>query len=220
MAAPARADTVDLDYVECSVTVTRPLIGSSSSPIWTAARTGLAQVTANAVLLTFDPDDDGDPKRKVIARATAYTVDLERLDDIVDAFDEMGGEAFEVVENVMSDTALFDALDAKDGSSFAREMVSQLVVVESVTVDAHYRGQRIGPRLLTTLVDTVAGPGDQTLIVLRAQPLQWQDLSEHELRRAQKKVGASYESIGFAHLRDGIYWRHNMFIGAENLEAP
>jgi GNAT superfamily N-acetyltransferase len=97
--------------------------------------------------------------------------------------------------------------------------VSQLVIVEGVFVEPPYRGQRLGPRLLTTLVETVTGTGRETLIVLRAQPVPWEHLSEIEFRRSRKKVAASYESVGFAHFRDNIYWRHNAFVGTENLEA-
>ena len=69
------------------------------------------------------------------------------------------------------------------------------------------------------MVEAVTGTGTEALIVLRAQPVPWEHLSEIELRRSRKKVAASYEGVGFAHFRQNIYWRHNAYIGTENLEA-
>jgi GNAT superfamily N-acetyltransferase len=205
---------VDLEDLECTVTVSRPLVGAPGSVIWTELPSGVAKVSADATLYTFDHDDE--PERRVVACASAYTVDLDRVRDVVYAFDQVGGEAFEIAESILGDDDIFEWLDARE--PLVGEQVSQLVIVEGVSVEEQYRGQRLGPRLLTTLVETVAGTGMETLIVLRAQPVPWEHLTEMELRRGRKKVAASYESVGFAHFRNNIYWRHNAFIGTENLE--
>lgn len=217
-AVVARID-VDLEDVECTVTITRPLVGVPDSVIWTELPSGVAKISADAWLHIFDDDDDDDkePERRVIARASAYTVDLGRVGDVVDVFDQVGGEAFEIAESILGDDDIFEWLDSRD--PLVGEQVSQLVIVEGVFVEEPYRGQRLGPRLLTTLVETVTGTGTETLIVLRAQPVPWEHLSEVELRRSRKKVAESYEGVGFAHFRHNIYWRHNAFIGTENLEA-
>lgn len=208
---------VDLEDVECIVKITRPLVGVPDSVIWTELPSGVAKVSTDATLYIFDEDDDGKPERRVIARASAYTIDLARVGDVVDAFDQVGGEAFEIAELILGSDNILDMLDASD--PLVGEQVSQLVIVEHVSVEEPYRGQRLGPRLLTTLVETVTGTGTETLIVLRAQPVPWEHLSEIELRRSRKKIATSYESVGFAHFHDNIYWRHNAFIGTENLEA-
>lgn len=217
-AVVARLD-VDLMHVECTVKVSRPLVGVPDSVIWTELPSGVAKISADAALHTFDEDDevDGEPERRVIAHASAYTVDLDRVGDVVDVFDQVGGEAFEITESILGDKNIFEWLESRD--PLVGEQVSQLVIVEGVFVEEPYRGQRLGPRLLTTLVETVTGTGAESLIVLRAQLVPWEHLSEIELRRSRKKVAASYEGVGFAHFRDNIYWRHNAFIGTENLEA-
>ena len=215
-AVVARLD-VDLTDIECIVKVTRPLVGVPDSVNWTELPSGVAKISADATLYIFDDDDEGEPERRVIARATAYTVDLDRVGDVVDVFDQVGGEAFEITESILGDENVFEWLDSRD--PLVGEQVSQLVIVEGVFVEPPYRGQRLGPRLLTTLVETVTGTGRETLIVLRAQPVPWEHLSEIEFRRSRKKVAASYESVGFAHFRDNIYWRHNAFVGTENLEG-
>lgn len=204
-AVVARLD-VDLTDIECIVKVTRPLVGVPDSVNWTELPSGVAKISADATLYIFDDDDEGEPERRVIARATAYTVDLDRVGDVVDVFDQVGGEAFEITESILGDENVFEWLDSRD--PLVGEQVSQLVIVEGVFVEPPYRGQRLGPRLLTTLVETVTGTGRETLIVLRAQPVPWEHLSEIEFRRSRKKVAASYESVGFAHFRDNIYWRH------------
>ncbi|MGA1827076.1 hypothetical protein [Microbacterium sp.] len=215
MSAVVERIEVDLKDVECTVRLTRPLVGVPGSVVWTELPSGVAKISADAALHIFD--DDKETERRVIARASAYTVDLDRVGDVVDVFDQVGGEAFEIAESILSDENIFEWLDARD--PLVGEQVSQLVIVEGVFVEEPYRGQRLGPRLLTTLVETVTGTGTETLIVLRAQPVPWEHLSEIELRRSRKKVAASYESVGFAHFRHDIYWRHNAFIGTENLEA-
>lgn len=208
---------VDLEDVECTVKITRPLVGVLDSVIWTELPSGVAKVSADATLYIFDDDDDREPEHRVIARASAYTIDLNRVGDVVDVFDQVGGEAFEIAESILGDDDIFEWLEARD--PLGGEQVSQLVIVEGVFVEEPYRGQRLGPRLLTTLVEAVTGTGTEALIVLRAQPVPWEHLSEIELRRSRKKVAASYEGVGFAHFRQNIYWRHNAFIGTENLEA-
>lgn len=205
---------VELEDVECTVKITRPLVGVPDSVVWTELPSGVANVSADATLFIFD--GDGEPERRVIATAIAYTVDLDRVGDVVDTFDTVGGEAFEIVKSILGEHDIIEWLDTRD--PLGGEQVSQLVIVESVNVEEPYRGQRIGPRLLTTLVETVTGTGVATLIVLRAQPVPWEHLSEIDLRRSRKKVAAAYESVGFAHFRNNIYWRHNAFTGTENLE--
>lgn len=149
---------VDLEDVECIVKITRPLVGVPDSVIWTELPSGVAKVSTDATLYIFDEDDDGKPERRVIARASAYTIDLARVGDVVDAFDQVGGEASEIAELILGSDNIFDMLDASD--PLVGEQVSQLVIVEHVSVLEPYRGQRLGPRLLTTLVETVTGTGD------------------------------------------------------------
>lgn len=216
-AVPAgRESAVDLALVRCEVTVTRPLFGASNDPGWTPVPAGIAEVDAKAMLHTFD-DDTEDEDELVIARASAYTVDLDRAGNVLEALDRIGEEVFSVAEEVLSGDDIFDMLGRRDDLG-AGGQVDQLVIVEDVVVDEAYRGQRLGPRLLTTLIDTVTGPGFFTLIVLRAQPFQWEELSDFGLRSARKKIAASYEGVGFAHFRNGIYWRHNAYVGTESLE--
>jgi GNAT superfamily N-acetyltransferase len=211
-----RAPKVDLTYVECNVTVTRPLFGIADDPGWTPAPTGVAKVSAEAMLYVYDDDEPDSEEHRVIARASAYTIDLERVSDVLEALDRIGEEVFEVAEEALSGSDIFAMLE--DSDPLGGEQVSQLVIVDNVFVEEPYRGQRIGPRLMTTLVDTVTGPGFFTLVLLRAQPVPWEHLSEIELRRARKKVAAAYEGVGFEHFRKDIYWRHNAFIGVESLE--
>lgn len=213
--AAARID-VSLEDVECSVKITRPLIGASDV-VWSELPSGVANVSAEATLYVFDDDDDGEPEQRVIARAAAYAIDLAQVGDLIDTFDRVGGEAFDIVESILQGQTIFDWLSDRDPLGGGGELISQLVIVESVVVDERYRGQRLGPRLLTTLVETVSGTGSETLIVLRATPVPWEQLSDIELRRSRNKVAASYESVGFEHFRHNIYWRHNAFIGTENL---
>lgn len=223
LAPRERADRVDLRDLECTVTVKRAMFGSPPDETWGETPNTVAQVSAEVVLRRYEDDDgeelDGE-EESVIARAEAYAIDVDTDEpslnfDVIDTFDEMGGEAFHVVETALSGHTIFDHL--QDISEFVPETVTQLIIIESVEVDEAYRGQRIGPRLLTTLTDTVAGPGWQSLILLHAHPLHAEGLSPLDLRRARKKIAASYESVGYAHFRDGIYWRHTARIGPENL---
>ena len=101
-AVVARID-VDLEDVECTVKITRPLVGVPGSVVWTELPSGVAKVSADATLYIFDDDDDKEPERRVIARASAYTVDLDRVGDVVDVFDQVGGEAFEIAESILGD---------------------------------------------------------------------------------------------------------------------
>ncbi|WP_311245350.1 MULTISPECIES: hypothetical protein [unclassified Microbacterium] len=212
-----REALLDLADVDCDVRILRSLVGAPDDLSWTTVPSCISRVEATATLTSYD--DTGDGERSVIAGASAYVVALDRTDDPVDALDHLDQEIFSVVEEIYRPSdSLFDMLEQKD--EFLGSLVTQLVLVDNVTVEEAYRGQRLGPRLLTTLIDVVDGTGHSTLIVLRAQPLQWSELSELKLRRARKKVAASYEAVGFAHFRDNVYWRHNAFIGAESMESP
>ena len=126
-AVVARLD-VDLTDIECIVKVTRPLVGVPDSVNWTELPSGVAKISADATLYIFDDDDEGEPERRVIARATAYTVDLDRVGDVVDVFDQVGGEAFEITESILGDENVFEWLDSRD--PLVGEQVSQLVIVE------------------------------------------------------------------------------------------
>lgn len=216
MPAVANRIAVNLEDVECAVTIARPLAGVSSFVSWTELPSGIATVSADATLHIFHDDDDEEPTRQVIARASAYAIDLHRVGDVVEALDRVGGEAFEIAELILGGDNIFEMLDTRD--PLGGEPVSQLVIVEGVHVEEPYRGQRLGPRLLTTLVEAVTGTGTETVIVLRAQPVPWEHLSDIELQRSRKKIAAAYEGVGFARFRHNIYWRHNAYIGTENLE--
>lgn len=219
-ASPDRAPDVDLSYLECEVSVARPMFGADDDPIWTDAPKGISMIRAKAILHVFDDEHDGDSRRRVIARAGAYAIDLDELDgpgDVLDAMDHLGGDAFSIVETIHSGHDIFTMLDGE--VPFGADPITQLIVVEEIFVEEPYRGQRIGPRLLTTLTEVVGGTGFSSLIVLRAQPLQWQELTDLELHRARKKVAAAYEGVGFTLFRDGVYWRHSAYVGTESLQS-
>lgn len=206
-----REELVDLDYVECGVTVSRPLLGGRN-PIWSEASAGVARVNAKATLHLFDVDEenvDAEPQLVTVAQASGYTVDLDRVRSTFDALDPIDAELANIAEAIDGEDGILAAMD---------EMVSQVIVIEHLEVDERYRGQRLGPRLLATLIDTVASGAYDSLVVLRAMPLQWRDLSEIDLRRAKKKLAAAYTGIGFKPFRDDLYWKHTAFVGFEALE--
>lgn len=215
-----RADPVDLRYLECNVRVKSPLYGATKEPAWSDAPARVATVHADVTLHTFDDDDPDDETESIIARATAYAIDIdsdnrESFGDIIEIFDEMGDEVFAVAEEALSGRTIFDHLEHI--SEFSPGWVSQLVIIASVEVDEEYRGQRIGLRLLTTLTETVTGPGSQSLIILRPYPLHADSLSPLDIRRASKKIAAAYAGIGYAPFRENVYWRHTARIGPETL---
>lgn len=211
-----RAPAVDLADVVCDVNIARSLIGSPYDLTWSSVPTGISRVEATAALLTWNSEVDGE-ERSVVARASAYLVDIARLDDPLDALDHLDQETFSIAENALrSGDSILDMFDRTD--DFSGDLVSQMIIVDLVAVEDAYRGQQLGPRLLTTMIDTVAGFGFEALVVLRAQPLQWKELTALELSRSRDKVASSYEAVGFAHFRDHIYWRHTANLGAESME--
>lgn len=210
-----RSSAVDLDDVECKVTVTRAPFGSASGAPNLTEQAGLWKVTAKAILHDVDLDEDT-VDEVVIARAKAYVVDLVQVSDPLGLLDEIGSDAFHLTEDIWRAPNIIDALTL---SGELEALTDRVILVESVLVEERYRGQRIGPRLLATLEDTLAGAGEGgTLVVLQAKPLQWESLSAAELDRARKKVVASYESIGFKLFRGDVYWRHSAYMGLENLD--
>ena len=94
------------------------------------------------------------------------------------------------------------------GLSGWRKIVGQVIVVEYLSVLEQYRGQKLGPRFLASLIDSISGEGMASVVVLHAQPLQWESLTLVELRKAQRKVAKVYTGMGFTHHREGIYYLH------------
>lgn len=219
VASAERADPVDLRYLECNIRVRGPLFGTVGDNFWGDAPGRVVTVSADVTLHQYDDDDPDIGSEKVIARATAYAIDIDSdsdsFDDIIEIFDEMGDEVFAVAEEALSGRTIFDHLESI--SEFGPGWTSQLVIIESVEVDEQYRGQKIGPRLLTTLTEAVTGPGSQSLILLRAYPLHADDLSPLEIRHARNKISAVYSGIGYASFRENVYWRHTARIGPEAL---
>jgi hypothetical protein len=92
--------------------ISRSLVGLSDSVTWAELPSGVAQVFADATV--HISVGDAEPVRRVIASASAYTVDLDRVGGVVDTFDRVGGEAFEIAELIFGDDVIFDMLDARD----------------------------------------------------------------------------------------------------------
>ena len=215
--ATKRGDSLDLDDVECMVTISRPLQGVSTDPVWSSAPAGITRVTATAVLHFAGDAADTDVRRD-IAVAYGYLVDLDLVDNVAVEMDQVGGEAFDVIENALFDRSIFDMLE-QENDGLGAEPVYQMLLIESVTVEEPYRGQRLGPRLLSTLIDAVDGSGNSTLVLLQAMPTRPHDLTELEQRRVQKKIAASYEAIGFKRFKKNVYWYHSAYIGPESLRV-
>jgi len=216
--------TLDLARVKVKVRSSRALLGAPFELDFREMPYGYDRFKAKA---KFTPEPDLDdfsddyPKPETIARASAYVVDLTRVkrENIAMHFDRIGGEAFTVAELSLYGHSIFDEIQGDDPLSGISEWeINQLVIVDNVHVEEGYRGQRLGPRLLTPLLETIGGAGHYTLVLLQAQPHHYWELNDVELRRARKKIATSYESVGFKHFRKNIYWRHLTRIGAENLE--
>lgn len=196
-ASPVRSTQVAHDNVECTVTMRTPFIRTRDAA-WTSAPVGVWSVRAEANFHDFSvvPIDDWETEPEVVAVATveAHVIDTFRHPSVFRALDPIDQEKASMGERI--DDIIDDLYDP----------VERVILIDRLEVDERYRGQRLGPHLLTTLIDSVGGRGD--LVVLHAMPLQWRDLSPEELDDAKVKVRAVYESMGFSTSGDDIFWHH------------
>ncbi len=210
--APAR-ETVDLDHVDVAVTVRRSLLGASEETVVRYDPSGVSLVDTEAVLLVFDDeDDDAGPERRTIGKLHGKLIDIDRvggdLIDVICALDWAGGEAFSVAEEALT-----------EATSFAEELadVRKVLIVETLTIDERYRGQGLGPRLLHTTANTLDGEGYATLVLLRAEPFNADDMDPDQLKAVRKKLAKSYKRVGFKKVTGRAYYWHTALTGAESL---
>ena len=205
-----RVPEVDLGELECRVTIQRHLVGAPLDVNWMQCIRGTQKVTAEVVHHVPPEDWDDEPKKRTIGRASALTVDMNRTPS-----------AFESLDHLAAGTSLLARMADDLIEQFEEDptMVhtSQLVCVEDVRVSEAYRGQRIGPRLVASLVEAVSGGGTNTLVVLDID--RWIETTELEERRWVKKMKPVLESMGFEHYERAGYWRHTSLMGGESLWA-
>lgn len=214
-----RAAAVDLADVECDIRIVRPPYGSREDSVWSDAPAGVVRVFGKMHLYLFDSESD-ESERRTIARAEAYLVDLEQVTDLLDAMDQVGGAAFSIIEEALHGMSVFSAVESvHEGDGLGAEPIHHLLVVEALFVEEPYRGQRLGPRLLATLMESVCRTMEFTLVLLSVEPYQEDDadLPELDVRRARKKIAASFEQVGFRQFRNDIYWHHTAYTGLESL---
>ncbi len=185
-AAPVRATPIEHDNVECTVTMSTPFIRTRGAA-WTSAPVGVWRVHAEAQFHDFSAvsldDWETEPDVVTVATVDAHVIDTFPQPSVFHALDPIDQEKATMRERI--DDIIDDEL---------LDPVTRVILIDRLEVDERYRGQRLGPHLLTTLIDSVGGLGD--LVVLHAMPLQWRDLSTDELGEAKTKARAVY-SMGF-----------------------
>jgi len=203
-----RMPEVDLSELECRVTIQRHLVGAPLDVNWMQCIRGTQMVTAEVIHHVPPESWDDEPKKRTIGRASALTVEMDRTPS-----------AFESLDHLAAGTSMLarmadDLVEQFEDDPFM-EHTSQLVAIEDVRVSEAYRGQRIGPRLVASLVEAVSGGSTNSLVVLDID--RWIQTSEIEERRWAKKMKPVLESMGFQHHAGHGYWRHTSLTGGESL---
>lgn len=146
--------------------------------------------------LPFYDDDGGTAEALVIATARYFSFDI--LDSRWDPNEVLDAHSADlaVYRNLFdSEGNLLDELDFGAGSS-------RLVIMDRVSVDRDWRGQRFGPFLAARALRKVSG--DDSLAVCYPSPFEF-PLGHFDRHREQARLVRIWEHLGFRHYRDHVF---------------
>lgn len=140
-------------------------------------------------------DDDSDTHLDV-GTARAVLVDLNTPTDPYIALDNLEADLGTIACALKGSDDAEPLLDA---------FTSHLIIIDRVAFAQEFRGQRLGPRIVATIVDRFSR-GRTAAAALIAKPTNWHELRPDELAVAQAKIARAWESIGFVRLNDEVWW--------------
>jgi GNAT superfamily N-acetyltransferase len=146
--------------------------------------------------LPFYDEDGGTAEPVVIATATYYSFDV--LDSRWDPND--------VLDAHSADSAVYRNLFDSEGNLLDELTLggscSRLVIMDRVSVDRDWRGQRFGPFLAARALRNLSG--DDTIAACYPAPFEL-PLDHLHREREQARLGRIWEHLGFRHYRDGVF---------------
>jgi GNAT superfamily N-acetyltransferase len=131
------------------------------------------------------PEDDSQPEHTHIGSIRGFLVNLDSNDD-----------PYEALDALEADLGIIEMSEA---------WPSHVVIIGHVWIDPKYRGQRLGPRAVSTAVRNFTR-GRSALSALIAQPDGWKDMEENLLQLTRQKVRSAWESIGFTPFNEEVLW--------------
>ena len=146
--------------------------------------------------LPFYDEDGGTAEPVVIATATYFSFDI--LDSRWDPND--------VLDAHSADTAVYRNLFDSEGNLLDELIFGgscvRLVIMDRVSIDREWRGQRFGPFLAARALRHLSG--DDAIAVCYPSPFEL-PIDHPDRDRERARLGRIWEHLGFRHYRDGVF---------------
>ena len=146
--------------------------------------------------LPFYDEDGGTAEPVVIATATYFSFDI--LDSRWDPND--------VLDAHSADTAVYRNLFDSEGNLLDELIFGgscvRLVIMDRVSIDREWRGQRFGPFLAARALRHLSG--DDAIAVCYPSPFEL-PIDHPDRGRERARLGRIWEHLGFRHYRDGVF---------------
>lgn len=142
------------------------------------------------------PEDDSQPEHTHIGSIRGFLVNLDSNDDPYEALDALEADLEVIGSALFQDEGIIEMSEA---------WPSHVIIIGHVWIDPKYRGQRLGPRAVSTAVRNFTR-GRSALAALIAQPDGWKDMEENLLQLTRQKVRSVWESIGFTPFNEEVLW--------------
>lgn len=217
---PAQREKIDVSEIMCEIALRAQPFGAEEYSTWTSYPAMMTPVTLTASRVFFSSENrPGELTDRPLGRIKGFVIDLdsdlEGEHDPAKSLEHFNPTAHAIVQQLFTSPTIEEEL-AK-GSIVAQSM-RQLVVIDDLFIEPEYRGQKLGPRLLATLIQAVAGSSFSTVVALSTEPYM-DELDGADPLMAQLKISAAFEAAGFSHFRDGIFFHHSAYEGPEKLNV-
>lgn len=144
----------------------------------------------------YTSTDENSDAHVSVGVARAVLVDLDTPTDPYIALDNLEADL---------GTIAYGLRGSGDAEAVVDAFTSHLIIIDRVVLSPEFRGQRLGPRIVATIIDRFSR-GRTAAAALIAQPTNWHGLRPDELTLAQAKIARAWESIGFLRLNDEVWW--------------
>jgi GNAT superfamily N-acetyltransferase len=133
------------------------------------------------------PEDDSQPEHTHIGSIRGFLVNLDSNDDPYEALDALEADLEVIGSALFQDEGIIEMSEA---------WPSHVVIIGHVWIDPKYRGQRLGPRAVSTAVRNFT----------RGRSALSAHMEENLLQLTRQKVRSAWESIGFTPFNEEVLW--------------
>ncbi|WP_311245348.1 MULTISPECIES: GNAT family N-acetyltransferase [unclassified Microbacterium] len=214
-----RREKVDLSEIMCEVALSAQPFGAGEYSTWTSYAAMTTPVTLTASRVSFSEATPGELSARPLGRINGFVIDFDAdggsNQDPATGLKHNNPTAHAIVQELFTPPTIDEAINLD--SVFGEDM-TRLIVIDEIFIEPEYRGQKLGPRLLATLANAVAGSSFTSVVALSTVPREG-DLDGADPLMAQLKISAAFEAAGFSHFRDGIFFHHTAYEGPEKLDV-